>query len=242
MGKSRKLVPVALYSEVAEYTSLLRSLKTNNTLDISYRLAKPHTPSSALFIEPQSSNEREPEQSLTESAADALSLHPSADSSKQVAGSSASETPAKTRDTWTRWPLLAGDVHMPEWSFEEEVHLVAKQCLASLTVPHDPLVARGADARSDPGGVFDHSPDQDNEIDDDDMLSPSTLRILADQCSLHLGQILSCLAAHVPLAGKSMQNRLQPVGWEDVLGIMSVSGLVGEQSVLRSNHFTVQHI
>src|SRR5882762_787296 len=99
MGKTRKLVPAALYSEVAEYTSLLRSLKTNSALDISSHLARSQTQPSAW----QFPGEQEPERCVTEATGGALSLDPAAGSSTQVAGSNAiGAKSTKARDTWTR--------------------------------------------------------------------------------------------------------------------------------------------
>ena len=45
----------------------------------------------------------------------------------------------KQRDTWTRWPLLAGDVHVPEWGLLDEVKHVAEHVLA-VTDPNEQVV------------------------------------------------------------------------------------------------------
>jgi len=72
-------------------------------------------------------------------------------------------------------------------------------------------------------------PDPDShslEEDDETHLPQSFVDSLTVASSTHLSQILSALAAHVPLAEKSMQNRINPIGWEGVLDIVAVSGLV----------------
>jgi hypothetical protein len=73
-----------------------------------------------------------------------------------------------------------------------------------------------------------HLPEEDYE---ETRLPQSFLNSLTLVSSTYLSQILSALAAHVPLAEKSMQNRIQPIGWEGVLDIVAVSGLVDPKSV-----------
>lgn len=58
-----------------------------------------------------------------------------------------SKARAKTpKDTWTRWPLLAGDVHVPEWSLQDEVRLLATQALRTHSSLEDPARSSLGDA------------------------------------------------------------------------------------------------
>lgn len=118
---------------------------------------------------------------------------------------------AKARDTWTRWPLLAGDVHVPEWGLEDEVKLFATTHLCSMS------------SASDHG----HQPLVNDEDDVEDTgLPSSTINVLTSESADHLSRILALLAAHVPPGEKIMQNRVRPLGWEAVLDVVGASGLV----------------
>ncbi|KDQ56905.1 hypothetical protein JAAARDRAFT_59122 [Jaapia argillacea MUCL 33604] len=153
---------------------------------------------------------------------------------------SSSRSKDRDRDTWTRWPLLAGDVHIPEWGLEDEVKLLALQELkvqrqgngdpgpTPATPEDDRTLQQGTDGI--PMDIDSVVNDQDSE-DEDTTLPPSALNGLILSSSSHLSQLLSALSAHFPLAEKSMQNRVKPIGWETVLDVVGVSGLVDEKSI-----------
>ncbi|EGO26735.1 hypothetical protein SERLADRAFT_464117 [Serpula lacrymans var. lacrymans S7.9] len=111
--------------------------------------------------------------------------------------------------------MLAGDVHVPEWSFQDEVKLLAIQALQQ---------------QRKSGSEGDQSP-SDEEVKEEDIFDSSFLNALTVASSTHLSQILSLLAAHIPQAEKSMQNRIKPLRWENVLDIMATSGFVDEKSI-----------
>jgi hypothetical protein len=125
-----------------------------------------------------------------------------------------------SRNTWTRWPLLAEDLHIPEWGFEDEVHLLAKQALLFDFSTSDQLPT---DTSSESRGV---DPNVLREDQIEALLPPSSLRSLADASSCHLEHILSALASYSPPVDKSTQHRRHPIGWESVLNIVSAAGLV----------------
>ncbi|KAI0267474.1 hypothetical protein BC834DRAFT_79514 [Gloeopeniophorella convolvens] len=213
----RKAVPAALHSELSEYASLLRVLRTTDTLDISAQLTRPdpqHASREELFVNEEEIGCGEASASHAHS-----STTPPARNDRRSSSRGASVLPGKPRDTWTRWPLLAGDIHIPEWDFEDEVYSLARQSLllASSNPDHVPI---DCSARVH---------DSESEVPTDDeaeaALPPSSVRVLADVSSHHLERVLAALAAYVPIAEKSAQNRHNPIGWESVLNIVSAAGL-----------------
>lgn len=147
-------------------------------------------------------------------------------------------------DTWTRWPLLAGDVHVPEWSLEDEVKLLALQALrgglsSAMQSDHvdqiEQTEAEPSDsAESDDGSDVQEDDSEDNEkpADAEHLLTPQYLSALTSSTGSHLACILALLAAYVPPGEKSMQNRVHPIGWQSVLDIVAVNGLVDQESVV----------
>lgn len=224
-GKRTK-VPAALHSELSEYSSLLRALRTSNTLDLSSQLTAHATtqPADADLdadelvspIDDEGESERPPTETRSEVHND------NEDETSDLNHFSRTRAARKKyavkgkgpRDTWTRWPLLAGDVHVPEWSLEDEVKLLAIQALQS--------------EHSSP-------PDTDSEQEDvdDALLSPIALRAVTESSGRFLSEMLALLAAHVPPSGGGMQNRVRPMSWESVLTISASAGLISPECVIR---------
>lgn len=263
MGKRPK-VPAALHSEFTEYSSLLRALRTSNTLDLASQLTAPVPTTTRNSLheddgasDPSLADEGESERPLTETVTNSQD-HPE--------GSQQPEDPAvrevrrdakrkarnskAPRDTWTRWPLLAGDVYVPEWSLEDEVRSIAAQALhaqwrddSPLTTGLDQAEEESVDAEqpADPTPA-DHGPvDATLTLEDEasgdvegpeSLLTPPVLSGLTSSTARFLSQLLALLAAYVPPGEKSMQNRVRPVNWESVLDIATVHGLVDYEYVL----------
>ncbi|KAA1474382.1 hypothetical protein DENSPDRAFT_882756 [Dentipellis sp. KUC8613] len=222
MGKKRKRVAAALHSELSEYASLIRVLRTNDALDVVPHLAP------ATFT-PVDDDEGESE------------IMPSGTLSQRESSpheddlESETQLPGKSRDTWTRWPLMADDVHVPEWSFEDEVRLIAQQTLDSRGSTQ-PASTSGGSHRGSQIPEASQATAEDGEEDEDGRLPASVVQNLATAASIHFEQVLSAIASHTPLVEKSMQNRLKPVGWENVLGMVSASGLMDEKSIINAQH------
>jgi hypothetical protein len=214
--KKRKIVPASLHSEISEYASLLRALRATDTLDITSQLTRLDSAPSQRDLEP--TNEEEAGQN----AAPTSSHAGRGDVSfiEEMGHSPALSTSRTSRNTWTRWPLLAQDLHVPEWRFEDEVHSLARQALLFESSTSNPLPAS---TTSEPPCMGFNVPSEDHV---EALLPPSSLRILADVSSSHLEHILSALASYSPIVDKSTQHRRHPIGWESVLNIVGVSGLV----------------
>jgi hypothetical protein len=218
MGK-RKIVPAALHSEISEYASLLRALRATDTLDIATQLTRlDSSPPHATSVNEEETGQRG---ASTLSHLDRMGVSSSSvEDQGRPSALGASIPPRMSRNTWTRWPLLAEDLHIPEWGFEDEVHLLAKQTLLFDFSTSNQLPA---DASSESRGV---DPTMLSEDQIEALLPPSSLRTLADASSSHLEHILSALASYSPPVDKSTQHRRLPISWESVLKIVSATGLV----------------
>jgi hypothetical protein len=225
--KKRKTVPAALHSEISEYASLLRVLRATDTLDITTQLTRLDSPSSprhAISVNEEETGQRE---ASTLSHVDRTGISsPSVEGHGRPSAVDASILPRMSRNAWTRWPLLAEDLHIPEWGFEDEVHSLAKKALLFDYSTSNRLPADTASASRGVG------PNVLNEDQSEALLPPSSLRTLADVSSSHLEHILSALASYSPPVDKSTQHRRHPIGWESVLNIVSAAGLVDGKYVV----------
>jgi hypothetical protein len=240
MGK-RKPVPAALYSEFTEYSSLIRALRTSNSLDVTSHITKPRPYSVRDDSELESDGDLSgsPNNAESSSRLSNVDLPESAfhsrDISPAVSGPSSSvEPPSKTnrkrkrnsttpsrprrRDVWTRWPLLANDVYIPEWSLEDEIGILAANALKLH--PRPPLPVLRSES-STPSSDDEDTEDQDSQADGD---APSYLPPLTNAASNYLSTILALLVAHTPNRPQSQQNRIEPIGWQAVLNILSSCG------------------
>ncbi|GBE83452.1 hypothetical protein SCP_0505010 [Sparassis crispa] len=236
-----KRVPAALHTELTEYSALLRALHTSSNLDLATQLT--HAVPACRPISPDEAREEGTEEDEDEDEDERL---PSASASHEIlldgegsprkrkrtgGGETGAKTKAKkgrVRDTWTRWPLLAGDVHVPEWGLEDEVKLLALQVLKALSGSTSTPGVSGfpATAAEDLSSSPPPSPAMGTDVDVDDgeeeeeeLLSQPSLRALTVSSATHLAQIFALLVAHVPATEKSMQNRIHPIGWETVLDV-----------------------
>ncbi|TFK31598.1 hypothetical protein BDQ12DRAFT_739912 [Crucibulum laeve] len=253
----RALVPIALHSELVEYSSLLRALRTSNTLDITAHIAKAQ-PSQRRHEDEDHDLDSDEDLNSNDDDDDDTEDRSSMRTETLVAGSSdlshllnvsstilstssapqpqtvkrkrkrpqprtRSSKPQPQRDAWTRWPLLADDVHVPEWGLEDEIAHMAAQTLKLR--PHPPLPAflsrGGSSSNEDSDSAADLS-DLDPDPDPD---APSYIPHLTALLSTRLSSLLALLAQHTPARPPSMQNRIEPLTWRSVVDILaSASG------------------
>lgn len=238
----RARVSSALHSELSEYSSLLRALRTSNALDLAFQLTSHASTTSAthhsdgdLDVEPIDDEDGESELPLTDSVAwsrrsavpsdNSGNLNVSIGGQRRLKQKTAKADSKRSRDTWTKWPLLSGDVHVPEWSLEDEVALLAAQYLnaPASASPNVPLVTTAGLPNADDFTGSDQPHDHDNA---ESLLTPHALHALTESTARYLSQILALLAAYVPSAEESMQNRVRPLDWENVLAIITANGLI----------------
>ncbi|KAJ7628437.1 hypothetical protein FB45DRAFT_918281 [Roridomyces roridus] len=98
----------------------------------------------------------------------------------------------RKRDTWTRWPLLVNDITVPEWGLADELEALVRASLKERESPDD----------------------------DDDDLDPSYLPHVTQSASNFLSAVLALIANHTPPRPQSMQERINPIGWQTVLAIL----------------------
>ncbi|RDB23731.1 hypothetical protein Hypma_009460 [Hypsizygus marmoreus] len=245
----RKLVPAALHSELTEYSSLIRALRTSNTLDVTSHITKlPEEVPRQLDDDDDELNsndddeeseqgEEEIQQDLDSNddfetptippstACDSRDISPHLSSPPSPSGGPtrkrkrilSSSPPPRKRDTWTRWPLLIGDVHVPEWTLEDEIGLLAADTLKRRPHPPLPIVGSHAD---------DSASDEDEDEDEDDQYGDPSVYLphLTNVASNHLSTILALLVAHTPNRPHAQQNRIEPMGWRAVLDVLSACG------------------
>lgn len=202
----RKPIPKVLHSELTDYTSLLRALRTRNTLDVTSHIMRT-APSKGDAL---NSDDDDDDKGHTSQG-----VHNDTD----TASSSSSHTGGAARgrhDNWTRWPLLFDDVAVPEWGFEDEVSTLAAQAL-KLRPP-----ARLSVSALSP----DSGPEEDAEGIDPDLNpdTPSYIPHLTACASTQLAKVLALLAAHTPIRAPSLQNRIEPLDWQSVINILSSCG------------------
>lgn len=201
MGRRRQLVPTALREELTEYSSLLRALRTADTLDLSYRLTRSQEPSSS---------EQDDD---TQSRASSTSADGRGSRKRKRSRSSSEETPLwRKRDHWTRWPIPAKDVPPPDWSLQEELGGIVKQALMSI------------EREPDDDGIAKWDEDTDAEIDNDVDQEEAYVQDLATRLTpviedLH-ESLFALLCAHTIARPDGMQNRIEPFDWRDLVNIL----------------------
>ncbi|KAF9650168.1 hypothetical protein BDM02DRAFT_3165435 [Thelephora ganbajun] len=133
-------------------------------------------------------------------------------SASPVEASGSNSGSHKPKDNWTRWPLLIQDVPIPEWTLQDEVERLANKFLRP------------------PG-----NPDEETEEDVEEPIEPTAVKYLTLETTEYLSHLLAAIAAHVPMVKGSMQNRLRPLNWENVLAIVGATGLVDPSSIERAS-------
>ncbi|KAF8830241.1 hypothetical protein HHX47_DHR2000496 [Lentinula edodes] len=233
----RKRIPAALHSELTEYSSLLRSLRTNDNLDVTSQLTRyfNHKGKEKAQIYDDDDSEcindgdvdfkdvgSDVEEELVSDVEAGSSCRTNKSSTKRKQASwpqslatediMSTKTNPSTHETWTRWPLLAQDVPYPEWTLQDEVaHITA-------------FLLR--DTSSSPSDV-----DSDPNSSNSSLISTLTL-----SSSRYLDSILASLAAIIPKRSVSMINRLAPAGWQSVLAAAQLQAASQASGGFSTNH------
>ncbi|KZT43363.1 hypothetical protein SISSUDRAFT_1057766 [Sistotremastrum suecicum HHB10207 ss-3] len=95
--------PNALRTEASEYTSLIRVLNTQSTLDLT------------AHLDPRLSS---PKKVLGKRKR-----------TRKNETAEAEDTPPPDDGSFTRWPLMSQHIYAPRWGFEEEIAVLAKEVL-----------------------------------------------------------------------------------------------------------------
>lgn len=223
-------VPAALHSELTEYASILRAIRTNSTLDIVPQLTqtKPYAGSSHVDSDQEGSFAGEGEVHLGDEEAVREPSKPALDNGVQKSLKGKGKVKSskiikrsrrKDDDIWTSWPLLKEQCPRPEWDFDEEVVAIAEQCLRLQSSS-----SRNA-LTSDKDTATSNALDSDGDDLSDFTLSPAHLSGLASDAASKLASILSLLASHRVNANFAKHGRISPMCWVDVLEVAGMAGL-----------------
>ena len=229
----RKLVPASQHAELTQYASLIRSLKTNNLLDVTTHLSQHAWKGKERAWKVDKDLEEEDDEilstdmdmdmeTLVGSSQNVHEFGPSTSSPpslRQVTPSStrkrkrtaspdrtashgsisSTRAQSRIRDGWTRWPLLLKDVNVPEWGLEDEI----EHLLASLG----------------------RHIDEGNEEENCTNLDPPPYRDSLTLTTTHLlHSVLAILAHFTPPRAPSLQNRIEPISWENVVHAFALAG------------------
>ncbi|KAJ3863835.1 hypothetical protein EV359DRAFT_42295 [Lentinula novae-zelandiae] len=212
----RKRIPAALHSELTEYSSLLRSLRTNDTLDVTSQLTRYFNHKGKEKAQISDDTYDDDDSECINDGDRKRASRPQSLASEDIMTTKAKTS---THETWTRWPLLAQDVPFPEWTLQDEVaHITA-------------FLLR--DTSSSPSDV-----DSDPNSSNSSLISTLTL-----SSSRYLDSILASLAAIIPKRSVSMINRLAPAGWQSVLAAAQLQASGGSSTkYVRPLYYIVLHI
>ncbi|KAF5350656.1 hypothetical protein D9756_008719 [Leucocoprinus leucothites] len=241
-----QLIPAALREELTEYSSLLRALRTTHTLDLPVHLTDPYANKS-------DTEEGGPSKSITPA--------PSTSTSPEVEGGggslkrkrSESEPGSlnwRNRDQWTRWPIPVKDVPPPDWSLQDEIGAIVKSL---LIVPNSPSVSpdRGSDNHDDyddtndmeespPISIKREQSSSDPIINDSEDEQDTYVHNLAETITPvirnKLESLFALISAHTIARSDSMQNRIEPFDWRDLINILgsSAAGHLVDETILQT--------
>ncbi|PPQ71673.1 hypothetical protein CVT24_007826 [Panaeolus cyanescens] len=219
----KRRVAASLHSELSEYTSLLRALRTNDALDVTKHLTNAPSfarlddlagidiPSSPL---PGPSDLSHPNNHDFADESD--------NGSSRKGKSRESSMPAKSRrDHWTRWPLLINDVLPPKWTLDDEIAVIAAQVLKMRPPLQFPVPCEDEECEGEQEDIQ----ARDMELDEEDPDLPFFVPYLTTTIADYLATVLSLLSAHTPARPASMQNRIEPLDWRAVIDVVVCSGI-----------------
>ncbi|KAK0205405.1 hypothetical protein DFS33DRAFT_1383314 [Desarmillaria ectypa] len=218
---TEKRIPAALHGELTEYSSLLRALRTESTLDLSSQISKQLQSSTAVVENDEDEEESRPTSLVAGSSSQPSPIATLKRKHSDISASSPTPTPTSTKkkkkqkqaDIWTKWPLLPEDLAQPQWGLEDEISVMISQ------------LQKDRQSRSD-----DHE-EKEEEDDDEDKEYLPYLHLSTSNC---LEAILATIAAHTPLRADSLQNRLNPIDWRFVLNVLVSQKIVHPKVIERA--------
>lgn len=214
----RKKKTQKLRQELSEYTSLIRALHTASTQDLLPHLLgtfprPPSVPSS------RSASTHPSRSSGVSSTSDSRSRL-----GEEVRSASGDLRDDTQRDIWTRWPLLKGDVYVPEWSLQDEVRSIAERSAREWLDVH---TRQDANVQISETGL--HSPLDGMEVDGTDAL--------LDEPEDENDAAMDEKAPRLERTNDDVSERVQPLPEEDMLTKGVLNGLTLESSNLLSQTF-----
>lgn len=152
------------------------------------------------------------------------------------------------RRSWSRWPLLKGDVHVPEWSLSDEVEEMVARFLKADRDAADAVPAteqatpmavdtqeRDVDLATSVPADEVSSPEDDNASDASSAppFPPAALRDITESTHVYLTRLLRTVALARPPVHSILTRRLKPLDWVSVLELAGAHGLADIECVAR---------
>ncbi|KIJ47508.1 hypothetical protein M422DRAFT_248931 [Sphaerobolus stellatus SS14] len=239
-----KALPAQLHSELTEYASLLRVIRTTATLNVVPQLSSEGVSWNTLNDdEDDDTDDDEEEDERDELASDVVDedhvkeiedylletptrggLADEAKGMKKPLQKRKRNSVNQSSDNMrTQWPLLPEDCPLPEWPFNEEIGTMAERIL---------WAQKRASASSSPvEGEFSNNPeDLDMEVDVPTLSSAHTAGLSLDAAN-KLSSVLAALADYRPNATWTKHARIAPMDWRDVIEIVATQGIFSEAVV-----------
>lgn len=222
-------VHAALHAELSEYAFLLRAIKTNSKLDIVPQLSEFN---SVHREDDDKADSFESEEGAAQNDGD-LPPRKTFGSKGKGKAKVPSETKGRRRQRVNRtlWPLLQEHCPVPEWSFDEEVKTITEQYLRSQGATRRVAGSSTPDTTRAPHSSTHTDVAQSDDDSVDSILSSGHLAGLTSDAASRLISVLSLLAFHRPNVNFTKHGRVDPMGWEDVLDAVGVSGVFDQRYV-----------
>ncbi|KAJ3568017.1 hypothetical protein NP233_g5980 [Leucocoprinus birnbaumii] len=238
----RQLIPAALREEFTEYSSLIRALRTTHTLDLPVHLTEPY-----------SKNDNE-EGGQSHSPTPVPTTSPRTEgieagrSKRKRSESEPNSASWKNRDQWTRWPIPVKDVPPPDWSLQDEIGAIIKSVLASSQPPslssddgndeyYEDEVMDDLDdlEESGPTNIKLEQPASDIDEDEQEVYYHHLAEMVTPVIENKLESLFALISAHTISRPDSMQNRIEPFDWHDLINILGspAAGHLVDEMMLR---------
>ncbi|KAJ4463565.1 hypothetical protein C8R41DRAFT_145083 [Lentinula lateritia] len=221
----RKRIPAALHSELTEYTSLLRSLRTNDALDVTSQLTRyfNHKGKEKAQISDDTYDDDDSEcmndgdvdfNDVGSDVEGELASDVEAGSSCRTNSSSKSST---KRKRVSRPQSLATEDIMTTKTNPSTHETWTRWPLLAQDVPYPEWTLQDEVAHITAFLLRDTSSSPSDVDSDPNSSNSSLISTLTLSSSRYLDSILASLAAIIPKRSVSMINRLAPAGWQSVL-------------------------
>jgi len=246
----RQVVPVSLREEFTEYSSLLRALKTSHTLDLPVNLTEPYAKNKIGENDSDNGGDEKPSTFAAASTGD---------NSKAGTSSGFGQTYLDTelknwrnRDQWTRWPIPKKDVPFPDWSLQDEIESIIKYVLFSHQESDTPSFDEGSNGYDDNENSNDEpsvNAEQEQSLadfdceDQEDVYVHGLAETITPIIQNKLESLFGLISAHTIARSDSMQNRIEPFDWRDlvnILGSPAARHLVDEACVVPCSPLTIE--
>jgi len=254
----RQVVPVSLREEFTEYSSLLRALKTSHTLDLPVNLTEPYAKNNIDENDGENDGDNDGNENPSISAATSTGANAEAGTGsgleQKYLGAKLKDW--RNRDQWTRWPIPKKDVPPPDWSLQDEIEAIIKFVLFSNQESDTSSFDEGSNEFGDNENNNDDIGDepsvnigQEQSLadfdyeDQEDTYSHSLAEMMTPVIQNKFESLFSLISAHTIARSDSMQNRIEPFDWRDLINILgspAAGHLVDEACVVPCSPLVIE--